>query len=263
MPPWGNLALRSGDLGYGGKRRCAGLSNCVRPSARHIVTWGPRCAGRDGLTRRLWNCARRAAELLPDNAEIHFMLGQALKKAGKNDEAVQESLLFQQRSKKAADRDLVNSYVAEGTKLLQAGQVEEAITKLQQALRLDPENASASYNYGLALLFQNKPEEAITRFQVALQSQPDNPEMLYFLARAYLAANRPEDAAACFRKLMVMRPDDPFVHNGLGVALAKTQDLPNATAEFKNALRLAPTNALIQKNQACIENHLQGCELTP
>src|SRR5438552_4813797 len=152
-------------------------------------------------------------------SEVHFMLGQALKKAGKTDEAAQESLLFQQRSKRAADRNLVNAYVAEGTKLLQTGQVEEAITKLQQALRLDPENARASYNYGLALLFENKPGEAITCFQVALQSQPDNPDTLYFLARAYLADDRPEDAAACLRKLMVMRPDDPYVHNGLGVAL--------------------------------------------
>src|SRR5438552_10422502 len=37
-------------------------------------------------------------------SEVHFMLGQALKKAGKTDEAAQESLLFQQRSKRAADR---------------------------------------------------------------------------------------------------------------------------------------------------------------
>ena len=257
----GNLALRSGDLGTAeaALRRAIELRPSLGEAHRDLGAVLRRQGRLDEAIVEL----RRAAELLPDNAEIHFMLGQALKKAGKNDEAVQESLLFQQRSKKAADRDLVNSYVAEGTKQLQAGQVEEAITKLQQALRLDPENASASYNYGLALLFQNKPEEAITRFQVALRSQPDNPEMLYFLARAELADNRPQDAAACFRKLMVMRPDDPYVHNGLGVALAKIQDLSNATTEFKNALRLAPTNALFQKNETCIENHLQGCELTP
>ena len=103
----------------------------------------------------------------------------------------------------------------------------------------------------------------MTRFQVALQSQPDNPEALYFLARAYLAADRSEDAAACLRELMVIRPDDPYIHNVLGVALAKIQDWSNASAEFKNARRLEPGNAVFLKNQICIENHLQGCELTP
>jgi tetratricopeptide (TPR) repeat protein len=137
------------------------------------------------------------------------------------------------------------------------------MTKLRQALRLDPENALASYNYGLALLFQNKPDEAITRFQAVLRSLPDHPDTLYFLARAYLAVDRPEDAAACLRKLIVMRPDDPYAHNGLGVALAKIQDWSNAAAEFKNARRLGPGNALFENNQTCIENHLQGCALMP
>jgi len=109
------------------------------------------------------------------------------------------------------------------------------MAKLQEALRLDPENARASYNYALALLFQNKPDEAITHFQVALRSQPDQPETLYFLARAYLAANRPQDAAVCLRKFVAMRPDDPFAHNGLGVALAKIQDWSNAATEFRTA----------------------------
>ncbi len=206
---------------------------------------------------------RRAAELLPDDREIHFMLGQALEKAGKKDEAAQETLLFEQRSKRAADRNIVNSYVAEGEKLLQTGQIEEAMTKLQQALSLDPENVRASYNYGLALLFQNQPDEAITRFQAVLRPLPDYPEALYFLARAYLAADRPEDAAACLRKLVVVRPDDPYAHNGLGVALAKIRDWSNAAAEFKNARRLEPGNALFENNETCIESRLQGCALTP
>ena len=60
-----------------------------------------------------------------------------------------------------------------GHALLRAGNVEEAIGHLREALRLMPDSAVAHYNLGNALLQSGRAPEAIDQYEQALRINPD------------------------------------------------------------------------------------------
>jgi tetratricopeptide (TPR) repeat protein len=53
------------------------------------------------------------------------------------------------------------------------GRIPEAIDQLHEALRLNPNNAEAHANLGLALLESGKPRESIPEFEAALRLKPE------------------------------------------------------------------------------------------
>jgi Flp pilus assembly protein TadD len=61
-----------------------------------------------------------------------------------------------------------------GTALLYAGRLPEAVTHLEEAIRLAPDVALAHEFLGNALLAQGKKGEAVAHLQRALQLEPGN-----------------------------------------------------------------------------------------
>jgi tetratricopeptide (TPR) repeat protein len=57
--------------------------------------------------------------------------------------------------------------------LAQLGRIPEAIDQFHEALRLNPSNAGAHANLGLALLASGKAQESISEFEAALRLNPE------------------------------------------------------------------------------------------
>ena len=124
------------------------------------------------------------------------------------------------------------------------GRVPEAMSHLNEALRLRPNNSMSHYNLGLA--YEKLPDrmpEAIAEYEAAIRIKPDFTEAHDNLGKIYMAAGRTQEAVAEFRSALRSSPDDPRVHNNLGIAFARTGQLPEAIAAFDAALRLKPDYA--------------------
>ena len=78
-----------------------------------------------------------------------------------------------------------------GSILLQTGSLSDALAHINEAIRLDPNNAQAQYNAGIATLRQGKQADAVVHLKRAVQLAPDSPAALVDLA--WLLAAAPQD----------------------------------------------------------------------
>ena len=94
-----------------------------------------------------------------------------------------------------------------GSRYLQSGNAQGAITQYLAALRLDPANAEAHANLGLVLFRAGKPQDALAAENRALQTDPTYSEAMFFKGVILLdGLTRPADAAAAFRAYLRIAP---------------------------------------------------------
>lgn len=96
------------------------------------------------------NVLEAASERFPDDADIQTSLLNAYARSGNTDRAIEQ---YEVAIQGAGAEDPVVRYNY-GALLLNAGRYDEAIEQLDEAVRLNPENADAYYNLGAS--YQNK-----------------------------------------------------------------------------------------------------------
>jgi len=124
---------------------------------------------------------------------------------------------------------------------------EEAVAAFEQCLKLEPRNAKAEDNRGLALEGLNRTEEAVTAYHNAIAWQagaaiPDSGPFLD-LGALLVETNRADEALGYLAEAARISPDDYRVHRALGKAHARRNELDQARAELERAAGLAPQNA--------------------
>ena len=88
------------------------------------------------------------------------------------------------------------------------------------AVQFDPTNWIAHYYRGLLHLDQRQHAKAQQHFAEALIYRPDEPDLLYNMAVASYYAHDPETAAAALRKLRDQAPEDARVMRASSVVMA-------------------------------------------
>lgn len=114
-------------------------------------------AFRNGDYERAVELYQQAIDQNPDDARLHFNLGNALSELGRGEEALEAYSRYQSLTENREQQSLAD-YNA-GRTLINNEQYEEAAEYFREALKKNPDDADARYNYELAVKQQQEQEE--------------------------------------------------------------------------------------------------------
>ena len=194
--------------------------------------------GKDAL-----DALQRAAQLSPEDAEVHRNLGGALYDRGRWSAALAS---FQRAL--ALDSGDASGMVDAANSLRALRRAAEAVPLYRQALRLEPRNVEARNNLGNAFLELGRHPEAADSYQQALQLKPDDPQVLSNLGNALWRVGRLDEALSACRRAVAIAPGLDVAHNAMGLALASAAERERAADSFRQALRLNPRYAEAHNN---------------
>ena len=181
---------------------------------------------------------RRAAELLPQDAEAHANLGAELRARGEWEAALvslRQSLKLQPRNPGA----LIDAADAQRS----LGRPREAVTLYQWALQIDPRRSEAHNNLGNAFLELGENTSAASCYQRALKLRPNDPQIMCNLGNALRQLGQLEEAMRYTHRAIELAPDLSMAHNNLGLLLAARGERDAAITSYREALQHNPRYA--------------------
>jgi Tfp pilus assembly protein PilF/uncharacterized membrane protein YhaH (DUF805 family) len=141
----------------------------------------------------------------------------------------------------AVNNDNYSAHCNLADALVAQGNLEEALSEFQTALKMKPDSFENHSNVGMALAYLGRMDEAIVEFQNALKLNPDYGLTHQNLGMALEQKNLLEPATHEYEEAVRLMPSYAPAHNSLGVALAKKGRLDEALTQFQLAVRLDPT----------------------
>lgn len=113
--------------------------------------------------------------------------------------------------------------------------------RAQARRRNNPLAADLAVLEGQALNDLGRSDEALVRVDGALRITPGRGDALHEKGVALFDLSKFSEAKAAFTKALVIQPDDAYTHQMLGLTLEQLGDDKGADAELVRALALAPT----------------------
>jgi Flp pilus assembly protein TadD len=115
-----------------------------------------------------------------------------------------------------------------------------AQTAASDALRANPDDATALKDLGISLMQKGEPEKAIEHLEHAVRLAPNVWDAQFTLARAQAAVGRWRDAATSLQAARDLKPDDYVTSFDLALALHHAGDDEAAVNEYRRAMSLGP-----------------------
>jgi predicted TPR repeat methyltransferase len=191
-----------------------------------------------GNTTEAADLLARAAEMLPQNAQVHAELGFA-RLALNRPEAAIAAL------GRAVELNpmLVSVQHGLGTAFKAIGRADEAEAAYRRALGLDPRSAAVHRDLGELLERSGRLEEARQSLEAALQLDPRSPHARALLGKTLLLLGDYAAAVACYRAAAEADPGGSIPQMNLGIALRLSGDMEGGVEALRRAIRSAPGNA--------------------
>ena len=214
--------------------RALGMAAQYARSAKVLHLLGASRLTRD-LNAEAIEVLRQAVRLAPDDPEIGNLLGVALFRLGRHDEArscFEASL--------EVDGGSYETLVNAAANATTAGDAEDGLRLATQALEIRPAGVEARFNLGNALLALGRSLEAAEAYRRAVALAPNVPDLYVNLGQALSRSGRNEDAAAALRHALALRPGYAPAHLNLGRALHDLGETAAAQRHFRAASDLDP-----------------------
>jgi tetratricopeptide (TPR) repeat protein len=126
---------------------------------------------------------------------------------------------------------------------LQRGDLQEALSRVELALRARPDSASAISNKGTILASLKRYDEALAAYDRVIQINPGDPDTHFNRANTLKEMHRHLEALESYDKAIAMGPSDADVYSNRGSTLFALERLEEAVSSFNQAIALEPRSA--------------------
>jgi tetratricopeptide (TPR) repeat protein len=160
----------------------------------------------------------------------------------------------------------VRKLLSKGIKHHQAGRRGQAETCYRRSLKADPRCPQALHLMGLLAQQAGEYQESIRWIGQALALNPDDRDTLTSLAEAYIGQRQIQPASQCYQRLAELFPQSPEIHHRLGKMQERLGDWGAALESYWRALALQPGSpdvhcslATLQSKQGAFAEAAQTC----
>lgn len=178
------------------------------------------------------------ASVGPGYPDLQYYYGVALRSVGQLNEAMNR---FHQAVKLKPSHSSAWLDLAEVC--VEAEMPESAYDAFKNAIALDGNNAYAHYNFANLLYQSRKFEEAEAHYQKAIQFRPNWIDAYCNLGNTYLALGKNELAVDAYEKALKLNPGHVEIHCNIANAYAKQGRLDEALVSCKKTVNLKPNYA--------------------
>jgi protein O-GlcNAc transferase len=178
---------------------------------------------------------QKAAELMPNEADAHYNLGVAQRRAG----LIADAAASYRRAIQFKP-DYAEAHSNLGNVLKDLGRLDEAANSYRQAVKFKPDFAMTHYNLGVVLEKLGQLDDAVASYRRALALNPDNAVVHNDLGNVLIILGKINDAVASYRRAIELRPDFALAHNNLGNPLKNLGKVDEAIACYRRALEIKP-----------------------
>ncbi len=228
----------------------------VLPKDRDVVVY----LGYDLLSlnkyKELMELTEKYKNVFPQEPDIPLLAGYVHKHDGNLDLALQD---FTEALKR--DPEVATAYVNRGYVLNDLHQPKAAAADFESAIKLEPKNGQAHLGLAYSDLDLNRPEAAIRQSRLAEQEMGDSQLVHVIRATAYGREGMLTKAIGEYHAALKFTPNDGGLHLGLGNALFAERHYHEAVNELHIAERLSPDNpsvyALLARSYAYLQDRVQ------
>jgi tetratricopeptide (TPR) repeat protein len=261
QPEWGQPAIAQVTDRVMGGLDYRAHANALRNLAK-VLGWA-------GKFHEADQRARLAVLGLPNDANAHYLAGNAFWRDGNLDVAIAE---FQQAVE--IDPDYTDAWVQLGYAQREKDQPEAARDAFQRALQLEPDQADLYFELGEIYRRQQQWDKAASMYRQTLRVAPDSAAAYKQLGWLAGQRDRWQEAIRYYEQGLEINPEDDQLHTQLAEAFEASRDYAAATDHYQLALILNPqfTDAYLglgriaetqRDRQAAAAYYLQALRLAP
>ena len=193
--------------------------------------------------------AEQQLKKIPEESNLHedsiFLWVKMLNDSDKYTEA---TTLLEQQIGDAATRK-PSFYILLASLYRENEEIELGKKIYEQALRLFPEDVDILYNYGIFLEKIGENDEAMTKMQAVIALDPDNGAALNFVGYTWADNNLNLDKALEYiKKAVELLPDDGYVRDSLGWVYFKMGDVGQAIIELEKASEMVENDPVVKEH---------------
>jgi len=145
------------------------------------------------------------------------------------------------RRAQAETQSRISEAIKQGSEANKTHDFDKAIANYNEAIRLDPKNATAFSNRGNAYAEKGDTDRAIADYSEAIRL--NYPNAFFNRGFAYAQKGDTDRAIADYSEAIRLSPNDDFLFNNRGTAYLKKGDTDRAIADYSETIRLNPTHA--------------------
>ena len=139
---------------------------------------------------------------------------------------------------------------------LKAKRYQEALAAFEQAIQLDPDDASIYNGKGLVLSELKRYQEALAAYERAIRLDPNYAEAYFNKGNVLDDLEHYEEALAAYEQAIRLDPDDAVANNTYGYVLSELGFYEEALAAYDQSIRLNPNNAAVHNDRGYVLDQL-------